>query len=337
MTPDELQSGAQEAVRDNADARQSVVLAICSCQRPELLTECLASIRRATVPANWDLTILVVENDSHPRCKELVEGAGADDRTSVKYVLECDRGIPIARNRALDMADSEGFDWLIFIDDDQLIGEKMFLEYEKTRTQHPDRVIQGAVTYLYPPNAEWLKAYNQVGRTRKNVDGQQLTGGRTNNVMISRALFSNQASKLRFDPVYRYSGGEDTEFFHRALEAGYTIVYAANANADEPIHAARINLRYVFGRKVRERLLLTYMAIRRGQERRVIPRQLRKALREGIQALLSLGASLLLFPLSRDRARVLFYKGHMKLARSIGRVQGVLGLLPQPYKTVDGG
>jgi glycosyltransferase involved in cell wall biosynthesis len=84
-----------------------------------MLQDCLASLVSQQVPECVSLIIAVVENHAADACRAIVERfAARPGAWRIIYAHEPHLGIPIARNRSLDLALAEGADWIAFIDDD---------------------------------------------------------------------------------------------------------------------------------------------------------------------------------------------------------------------------
>ncbi|MBN9020943.1 MAG: glycosyltransferase family 2 protein [Rhizobiales bacterium] len=93
-----------------------IVVAAPTCRRPKMLGMLLDSFATMAPPETGSVTFLIVDNAPDAPVADLV--AAFRDRTGVdvRYVLEPEPGIPFARNRALDFAESIGADFVAFVD-----------------------------------------------------------------------------------------------------------------------------------------------------------------------------------------------------------------------------
>jgi len=73
------------------------------------------------VPDWAEVVLCVVDNDAEGSGREVVEAfeAEAVGRMGVRYVVEARRGIPMARNRAVEVALEAGAEAVVFVDDDE--------------------------------------------------------------------------------------------------------------------------------------------------------------------------------------------------------------------------
>src|SRR3990170_8556189 len=94
------------------------VLAICTRERPMMLSRCLQSVAQFVVPANIDFRIVVVDNAARPEARDQTREviAGILNLERATLVNESRTGIPFARNRALDLAVEHNADVLLFLD-----------------------------------------------------------------------------------------------------------------------------------------------------------------------------------------------------------------------------
>jgi len=116
---------------------EHLVVGICTYARPVLLTACLESLARQSVPAGLAVSIAVVDNEPQPVRRALVSGFADRCPFPVHYVHQPRRGIAPARNAILDRAGELQADWIAMIDDDETaapdwIEKLMAPEYRET-------------------------------------------------------------------------------------------------------------------------------------------------------------------------------------------------------------
>ena len=91
------------------DAHLKVVVASLTRGRPRMLAELIRSWGQMDLPENCDVRFLIVENDSQPASRGVVEAAEPlGNGARIDYVLETEPGIPFARNRAAREAIAQG-------------------------------------------------------------------------------------------------------------------------------------------------------------------------------------------------------------------------------------
>ena len=116
-----MRAERQSTPNDSYEARAiQVIVAVLTYKRPEPLRTCLSAIQNLEVPAGHTVSILVIDNDPD---RSAIDAADSWRAISLRYPLhlvhEPRRGIPTARNRALDEALAVGADLLCFLDDDE--------------------------------------------------------------------------------------------------------------------------------------------------------------------------------------------------------------------------
>ena len=98
-------------------------LGVITHRRPDGLVRLLKSFAGLTVPEGVTCTVLIAENDDVPTVAGQLEALRALVPFDVHLTLETERGIPFARTRVLDMAIAGKFDFLTFVDDDQIVEQ----------------------------------------------------------------------------------------------------------------------------------------------------------------------------------------------------------------------
>jgi succinoglycan biosynthesis protein ExoM len=217
--------------RDRADVcaagrrNVKVVVALCTSQRPTMLQNCLDSLVRQNFPADVSLTIVVVENHSTDACRGIVERYVEEPgRPRIVYAHEPRLGIPIARNRSLDLALAEGADWIAFIDDDEVAETDWIAALVGASQAFPSADAWQGVVQRVCVGADqpyWLNR-----RRDRGPRGTPLDVAATNNSMIRASLVR---AGLRFDESMRFTGGSDRKFFLQARAEGASIRHVGEA------------------------------------------------------------------------------------------------------------
>jgi len=216
-----------------------VLIALCTRKRQSMLRECLDSIIALPIPVNWQLTLVVVENDTSPHSQAVVDEYAHKAPFPVFYRREQRLGIPYARNCAIEEAINQQSDWLLFIDDDETADPQWLAGYAQALASHNADVIQGAVIYRWPENDRWVRLLDRNAANAMRPEGKRMHTAATNNVLISSRVFSPRGMNLRFDINFQFTGGSDTEFFKRARLRGATIVYSARPVVYETVAPER--------------------------------------------------------------------------------------------------
>jgi succinoglycan biosynthesis protein ExoM len=303
--------GSSFRTRNQNNSRTHITIGACTCRRPQMLRRCLTAIAKLTQPEGADLSIIVVDNESEPNNRPIVEEfAGA------VYAHEPLRGISHARNDDAEPAEY----WL-----DQLL--------EVQREADAD-VVRGRTVYTYPdPLPRWILKPNRLKRraVEESWPAKPVHVG-ANNVLFSAQLVRRDGLGLRFDPRFNAIGGEDTDFFTRAWERGAYIVAS-----DLPVVFEEMTPeRCTYWRQIRRQMqYATGNTIIDLDGNRTL-----SALLEAIARLLSglwwMGVALVLGVFSTRRFRKHALRAGKKVMYTTGVFLVLAGYRYQGYRAIDG-
>ncbi|MCT2540935.1 glycosyltransferase family 2 protein [Sedimentimonas flavescens] len=242
------------------DAHLKVVVASLTRGRPRMLAELIRSWGQMDLPENCDVRFLIVENDSQPASRGVVEAAEPlGNGARIDYVLETEPGIPFGRNRAAREAIAQGADLLAFVDDDETVARdwlvRMIDGYRRS-----EAVLLGAPLRI-DPSVEGLSFWERLmhdnvgARYRKKEERAaaratlHATNGTTivtNNWLGETSLFSREG--IWFDEATRYSGGEDSKFYDEVRQKDFRTGWVKDAYVYETVPKARLTFGYQYGR-----------------------------------------------------------------------------------------
>ncbi|MGH3266286.1 MAG: glycosyltransferase, partial [Trebonia sp.] len=219
-----------------------LTVAICTRDRPDCLRRCLASV---LVQSHPRYTVVVVDNAPRDgRTGAVVRELAADGRVPVAYVVEPAPGLARARNRALDVADTDAIAWL---DDDEVADPDWLAEIARGFETHPD---VGAVAGVMVPGSLdtaaqiWFEQYGGHNKHRGFTPAIfSSVGGSGQNPLYPLPPFGTGGNMaFRRDALRRIGGfnpalgagswalsGEDTRAFTDLLRAGGSIAYQPTA------------------------------------------------------------------------------------------------------------
>jgi len=225
-----------------AELIPDVSICIATYRRPQGLARLLVSLSRLNLPDAVTLEVLVVDNDGDGGARECAHEVGPFADT-VRWFVEPERNIAIARNRALAAARGR---WLAFVDDDEFVDEDWLAVYwEQAEQGVADGFFGPVEPQLEAGGSDWIAAaaFNEPAR---HPTGTPLGSGEmfAGNAFIQRALFADR----RFDPSWGLTGGEDTELFERMLADGAHFAWCDEARLRETIPLRRQNLRWLMRR-----------------------------------------------------------------------------------------
>ncbi len=308
------------------------VIAVCTAHRPEMLRACLTSIAALDVPTGGELAVVIVENDTEPRSAEIVSEISANSAIAMHHRLEPRRGIPIARNTALEQAIAAGADWIGLVDDDETVDPDWLCQAADACREHDADIATGPVRRTFEaPVPHWWKSQG----VRDMETGTPLTQASTNNILMKARVISSDGLNLRFDDRLTF-GNEDLDFFRRAHAAGARIVWAADAWVEERIPASRVRPMRLISRLHMAAAASTYNEVLNEGPLRPALRSLPRALRRIVIGSLSLPAGLLVRAFSSRQGEAIWYKGLARIARATGTLRGLLGYRHRYYDQIDG-
>lgn len=215
-----------------------ICVCICTYKRPELLRQLLGKLEQQRTEDSFSYSIVVVDNDMHESARKTVETFAMNSVIPTRYLVEKQQNIALARNMGVKYAKGE---FLAFIDDDEIPIDDWLQRMRLTILQYGVDGVLGPVKPIFeipPPN--WLIKAGVFDRpcdkTGAVIDWRK-TG--TGNVLARQGVF--EAIEGPFNEQLG-SGGEDTDFFRRATEAGMVFVWCEEAHAYEVVPVERTRL-----------------------------------------------------------------------------------------------
>ena len=225
-----------------------VLICVCTYKRPNMLENALNSIDTLNRCQGIKTAVLVVDNDEAESARSVVEKFGHTSDIPVHYVVEKQRGIAFARNRVLDEAVKLEASHIAFFDDDEILDKNWLCSHINFYRNNDNVLISSGPTYCkfngeYPSYIKNNKIF-KTSTTKKT--GEQRSICASGNVFFPVAV--SKISNLCFDNRFVFMGGEDGDFFSRAAEAGYTIVWNNDAVNYEITGQQRANLKWLLNR-----------------------------------------------------------------------------------------
>ena len=282
-------------------------VAVCTFRR-ESLAETLASLARQTLAPD---RVIVADNDDAPSGERAARAVAARYGLPLDYRHAPARNISLARNACLDAARERG-GLLAFIDDDETAPPEWLATLRAGLTAGMAGV-SGPSVAVYPKDAPpWMRRVAPHDQTPPRLHGRTITGHTCNCLLDLNHLALRD---LRFDPAFGRSGGEDADYFERAVRRG-----AVFGVAEAPVYEAVLP----------ERLSAAWLAERRRRSGRAWLASLPQRRRRTVLAALPkavwcrVGATLSVSEDARRRAwmRGLFHEGV---------VQAGLGVRPREH------
>lgn len=309
----------------------SLFVTICTLDRAQMLKNCLDSLTALVVPSGFSLNVVVIENDSEPRSRNIVDSVASESAINILYEQEPQRGIPFARNRALEVSLKHGADWIAFIDDDETVRTDWLANFSKTLRTFDGDVFTGPVNETFETPAPHWRVHL---RPNYRPSGSVIQTASTNNTFMTAKLADADGYGLRFDT--RLNVGEDVDYFRRAREKGAKIVWISELVIEEFIPASRVKFTRWASRELNASISASHSwVLRRGlysSLKRYIPKILVR-FASGVGMLILGVFSFFLRPKNNN---FLFRDGILKTLQATGFILGLLRMRQFYYDKIDG-
>ena len=223
----------------------TIDICICTFRRAHVANT-LASLALLEMPFNSTIRVIVADNDDEPSAQVMVAQAAEAHGLNVRYIHAPARNISIARNACLDAVTA---DFFAFVDDDEIVTPQWLVNMTAKQKESQAQCVLGPVQAVYDGRSpQWLLE-GDYHSTRPVWVKNRIITGYCGNVLMHRN--APALAGLRFREDLGVCGGEDTDFFSRAHEAGAVIDYAPTAVIYEGVPPERANFRWLRRRKFR--------------------------------------------------------------------------------------
>lgn len=310
-----------------------ITLGVCTYKRPQMLMECLSSLTQLIAPYDTELSIVIVDNEALAETCEIVERYADISNHPMRYIAEPRRGIASARNAIVEAALTDNADWIVMLDDDQVVPpdwlRKMFAAQGRSRAD----VVKCSVLHQYPdPLPEWA-----FPRTKPFVGSYGMGFAPTNGVLFRANLVRPRTDDgrnlgLRFDERFNLTSGEDRDFFLRANDLGAFIIQTPDAVATEFVPLSKCSFSAQIARVYWQEMTNAVQDRRPFGRLQAAPSNGWCGAKHLLNGILMIIGGTLIFPLRRRHGRRRFFRGATKLARAAGIFAGLVrGVGAQPY------
>lgn len=217
-----------------------ICVCLCTCDRPEMLPQLFAALAAQTLPGR--LTVFVADNGAQP-AEAVVADPGHDALTAV-YRRVAETGVTSARNAVMALAVDAGFEFLAFLDDDEVPSPAWLEELLKTALAARSDIVCGPVEPVFEgPPPGWALAGEFFCKS-----GETLC---SSNLLLRAGVLPRERGDW-FYAEFGETGGGDREFLKRLVAGGARTAVAPDAVVRERVPAERLALRYMFRRGLRD-------------------------------------------------------------------------------------
>lgn len=231
---------------------------ICTCNRADRLAGLFKDLESQIIgEPRFPWEIVLVDNNSTDRTRELVEKCRGEGRLDIRYVFEKRQGKCFALNTGIDSARGE---LLAFTDDDVKLDKYWISALHEASLGYPHGCFGGRVLPMGDiPLPPWLtdkdaKYRIYGGALVKHDHGVEPEeyGPLSNppigaNMFVRKQIFEKHGyfnTKLGYLSSEVNIGSEDSEIMHRFRSAGEAILYYPKALVHHPVPVDRINKAY---------------------------------------------------------------------------------------------
>ena len=286
-----------------------LTICVCTCGRPQMLDRLLCEIARQDAAGAFTFSVVVTDNDSAESARAVVEKYG-EGSLSIKYTVQPERNIALARNTALAHATGE---YIVCIDDDEFPVAGWLLHLVRTCEKAG---VAGVLGPVLPSFADatpaWVTKGGFYDRPRHETGfTMPWAECRTGNVLFRRSILDPS------EPPFRRefgTGGEDQDFFRRMIQKGHRFVWCDEAVAYEEVPPQRCCRRFMLSR-----------ALLRGKNSFRHPKGRARNL---VKSLVAVPAYTVALPFLLIAGHHRFMRYLIKLADHAGRLLASVGLNP---------
>ncbi len=197
---------------------------------------------------------MVVDNDARESARSIVESWAERSSVPIAYGVEPRQNIAVARNASVAMATGE---LVAFIDDDEEPSDDWLCRLYEALLEYGADGVLGPVLPKFEEGApDWAvkgQVFQRPGFKTGTVIHWSITG--TGNVLVKREVLLELDGP--FNPQLG-AGGEDTDFFRRAMARGRVFVWSAEAVCHERVPPERTRVAF----QLRRALLRGKIAVR---------------------------------------------------------------------------
>jgi glycosyltransferase involved in cell wall biosynthesis len=230
----------------------NVTVILCTYNRCESLVRTLRSLSMSELPDSVEWEVVVVDNNSRDRTREVVNEFGQRHPGRVRYIFEAQQGLSNARNAGIRQARGE---IAAFVDDDVIV-DPAWLGCLVASLQNPQWAGCGGRVLPEPGFSPppWLAiegplsllgalcAYFDAGDSPGSLDRPPIGA----NMAFRKEMFEKYGG-FRTDLGHcgdNLIGNEDTEFGKRLMAAGERLRYEPFAVVYHAVPEERLNRRY---------------------------------------------------------------------------------------------
>lgn len=230
---------------------QKLAIGLTTCNRSYGLLRLLKGIKKLNNKYNnFDISVLLIDNDKEKSSLNVFNKVKKSFPFKIYYYVEKIKGIPYGRNKVLDIAIKKKFDFLIFIDDDELPSKNWLNELMHIQRKYNADIVAGPSIRIIPKQTPlWVKEGNFYNNQRKIKNGANISEAYTNNVLFKIDMLKKE--KIKFDERLKTAGGSDALFSRQLINLRYKAKWAEKAITYEYLTKERTTVDWLIRRYYR--------------------------------------------------------------------------------------
>jgi succinoglycan biosynthesis protein ExoM len=283
---------------------------VCTYRRPCTLQRLLIDLSGQFTADAFTISVTVADNDIEQSAREVVAQVAAQSKIRICYCSQPAKNIALARNTAVAECTGE---FVAFIDDDEFPRKDWLLTLWKTCERYgADGVLGPVLPHFESEPPQWVLAGGFYERPRHRTGFQMdWFECRTGNVLVCRKIFGELGTPFREEFG---TGGEDQDFFRRAMERGHRFVWCDQAAVYEWVPPSRWSRRFLLSRAL----------LRGGNSLK----HRRRRIRNIVKSAVAVPAYCLAIPILLLGERRYLMKYCVKLMDHLGRLLALVSLNP---------
>lgn len=227
-------------------SEDSVCVVIPTFRRSMGLRSAIESLFLQNIMAQG-IRVLVVDNNTEPVEKPLIEKLSIQFNHKIEYVHEPNAGVSNARNAAMKLACSSRY--IAFLDDDMCVSPEWLSYLLETSKSFGAGLVFGP-TYAVMPNKDdpcnrYMEPFFERVLYKENDGYTEETLG-TGGCLID--LDYCQLPSPPFNPDLNERGGEDDIFFDHLKQTGTRVAWSTKAISYEIVPVSRATRQYIWKR-----------------------------------------------------------------------------------------
>ena len=210
-----------------------VLICVPTWLRPKMLRNTLCALAQTKIPHGYEVSFLLLDNDIKESALEVF--AEFEFPFPARYAVEAQRGLSSVQNRAMEEAKIENASHLAFSPDNCRNDENWLRALIEGAEKTGADIVSGRVEFVFPNGeAPW---WIDPPKIPKDADAEISPGFVGSPMLFKARVFAD----LRFDEKFNLTGGEEYDFFLRAMRRDFVFARTGKAKVQKFFPASRLD------------------------------------------------------------------------------------------------